>query len=119
MRSDGLSLVSDTSIALVDTADKNYYFQAPPGVPLEVRTLSVAGDTAGAAVTVTLKKGVGGTDFWTANLNAADQIIQSTSPIAGQSARVEAGTTVHVFVDWTSSSATNVSIQVWAKILAR
>jgi N-acetylneuraminic acid mutarotase len=118
MRADGLSLIGSISIASIG-ADANYYFQPPPNVPVEVKCLSVAGDTAGAAVTITLKKGVAGTDFFTVSLNAADTVIQSCDPIAGQSGRVEAGTTIHVFIDWTSSSATNVSIQVWGKVLAR
>lgn len=116
MRSDGLTLIANISAI---TATANYYVQTPPGVPVQVTCVNVSADAIAATLTADLKRGVAGTTFFTAVNNAADTIVRSTAPVAGQSARVEAGTIIHIVATAAGGNATAGHIQVWGKMLAR
>jgi hypothetical protein len=116
MRADGLSLLADISSI---TATANYYVQTPPNVPVQVMCLNVSADAMATNLTADLKRGVAGTTFFTAVNTAADTVVQSCDPVAGQSARVEAGTVIHVVATATGGNATAGHIQVWGRLLAR
>lgn len=116
MRSDGLSLIADISAI---TATANYYVQTPPGVPVQVTCVNVSADAMATNLTADLKRGINGTTFFTAVNTAADTMIQQCDPVAGQSARVEAGTIIHIVATATGGNATAGHIQVWGRMLAR